>query len=96
MHSTKLKLCLRNFIDCKQLSTDSDLLNAQAIARWPCEAAMNFLSLVACDCKMDEWQEYFGGELLVKRLMAQLLCCCLKPRSSDEVMVGIYKEIEHH
>jgi hypothetical protein len=80
------------------LSTDSDLLNAQAIARWPCDAAMNFLSFSGMlqSIKMQEWQEYFGGELLVKRLMAQLLCCCLKPRSSDEVMVGIYKEIEHH
>lgn len=42
------KVIHRNFIDCRQLSTDSDLLNAQATARWPCDAAMNFLSLVAC------------------------------------------------
>jgi len=49
---------------------------------------------------MDQWQEYFGGELLVKRRMAQLLCGCFKPavptKYNRQVTVGIYKEIEDH
>jgi hypothetical protein len=50
--------------------------------------------------KMEQWQEDFGGELLVKRRMAQVLCGCFKPavptKYNRQLTVGIYKEIEDH